>query len=108
MDAVILQRPDHLQPGPVPHVYQPRILVPAKIPLQHAAVRRPVEHGPPGLELADPGRRLLRVELRHPPAVQILAAPHRVGEMRLPAVAVIDVRQRHSHSPLGHDRVCLA
>ena len=37
-----------------------------------------------------------------------LHAAHRVGEVHLPAVAVVDVRHRGGHAALGHDGVGLA
>ncbi len=91
MNAVILERADHFQPGAVADVGEPRIPVSAEVALEDAAVRRPVEQRAPCLELAHPGRRFLGVELRHAPVVDVLAAAHRVGEVDLPVVAVIDV-----------------
>jgi hypothetical protein len=38
VDAVVLQRADHLQPGAVAHVGQPRVAVAAEVALQDAAV----------------------------------------------------------------------
>ena len=63
---------------------------------------------PQQLELADPVRRLLGVELGHPRVVEHLAADHRVAEVGLPAVAVVDVAERRGDAALGHDRVGLA
>ena len=61
MHAAVLQRADHLQARAVADVRQPRIRVPAEIPLQDLAVLRAVEDGPPFFQLADalrapPGR----------------------------------------------------
>ena len=38
-DDALLQRADHLQAGPVAHVREPRVLVPAEVPLGDLAVR---------------------------------------------------------------------
>ena len=45
-----------------------------------AAIRGTVEEGAPGLELAHPCRRLLRVQLGHARVVEVLAATYSVGE----------------------------
>ena len=108
MNPVILERADHLEAGAIADVGQPRILVAAEVALQDAAVRRAIEERAPGLELADAVRRLLRVQLRHAPVVDVLTAAHGVGEMDLPAVALVDVGQRRGDAPFGHDGVRLA
>jgi hypothetical protein len=54
-------------------------------------VLRAIEDGAPRLELAHAVGRLLGVQLGHAPVVEVLAAAHRVGEVHLPAVAVVDV-----------------
>ena len=108
VDAVILQRADHLEAGAVADVGQPRIAVAAEVALQDASVLRPIEHRAPRFELADAVGRFLRVQLRHAPVVHVLAAAHRVGEMDLPVVAVVDVGQRGGDAALGHHRVRLA
>ena len=82
--------------------------VAAERPLEDAAVAGPVEDRAPLLELADAVRRLLRVELGHPRVVQHLAADHRVAEVGLPGVAVVDVAERRGDAALGHDGVGLA
>ncbi len=87
---------------------QPRVGVPAEVALDDPPVGRPVEERAPRLELADAVRRLLGVQLGHAPVVQVLAAAHRVGEVDLPAVALVDVGQRGGHAALGHDGVRLA
>ena len=108
MDAVILQRADHLEPGAIADVRQARILVAAEIALQDAAVGRAIEQRAPGFELAHAIGRLLRVELRHPPVVHVLAAAHRVGEVHAPAVAIVDVGERRGDAAFGHHGVRLA
>ena len=108
VNALILQRANHLEPGAIAHVREPRIRVPAKIPLQHPAILRAVENGSPLFEFAHAGRRLLRMKLRQPPLIEKLAAAHRVAEMHLPAIARLDIRQRRRHAPLGHHRMRLA
>ena len=108
MDAVVLEGADEFEAGAVADVGEARVLVPAEVPLEDAAVGRAVEDGAPGFELADPGRGFLRVELRHPPVVDVLPAAHGVGEVDLPVVALVHVRQRRGDPALGHDRVRLA
>ena len=54
-DDPLLQGPDHLQPGTVAHVREPRVLVPAEVPLRDLAVRCPVEQRAPRLQLPEPG-----------------------------------------------------
>ena len=108
VDAVILQRADHLEAGAIADVREPRIAMAAEVALEDPAVLRAVEDRAPGLELADAIRRLLRVQLGHAPVVHVLAAAHRVGEVHLPAVAVVDVGERRRDAPFGHDRVRLA
>ena len=69
---------------------------------------RAVEERAPRLELAHAVGRLLRVQLGHPPVVDVLSAAHGVGEVDLPVVAVVDVGQRGGDAALGHDGVRLA
>ena len=107
-DGLVLERPDHLETGPVADVGQPRMGVAAERPLEDPPVAGPVEDRAPQLQLADAVRRLLGVELGHPRVVQQLAADHRVAEVGLPAVAVVDVTERRGDAALGHDRVGLA
>ena len=54
-----------------------------------------------------PRRRFLRVNLRHPPLIQKIAAAHRIAEMHFPVVACIHVRQCRGHAPFGHHCVGL-
>ena len=108
MDAVILQRADHLEAGAIADVCQPRIAVAAKVALEDAAVLGPVEHRAPRFELAHAIGRLLRVQLGHAPVVEVLAATHRVRKVDAPVVAVVDVGHRRGHAAFGHDSVRLA
>ena len=108
VDAVILQRADHLEAGAVADVGQPRVAVAAEVPLEDAAVLRPIEHRAPRFELAHAVGRFLRVQLRHAPVVHVLAAAHRVGEVDLPVVAIVDVGERRGDAAFGHHRVRLA
>ena len=108
VDAVVLQRPDHLEARAIADVREARILVAAEVALEDAAVRRAIEERAPGLELADAIRRFPGVQLGHPPVVDVLAAAHRVGEMHLPAVAVVDVGERRRDAAFRHDGVRLA
>src|SRR5947209_8702075 len=68
-DQLLLQGADHLQPGPVADVREPRVLVAAEVALADLAVRCAVEQRAPGLQLPDPVRRLLGMQLGHPPVV---------------------------------------
>ena len=108
VDAMVLQGPDHLQPGPVTDVREARIAVAAVVALQEPPVGCPVEDGAPRLELAHPVGCLLRVDLRHPPVVQILPAPHRVGEVGFPGIPVVHVGEGGRHPPFGHHGMRLA
>jgi hypothetical protein len=107
LDAVILQRPDHLESGSIPDVGQPWIAVPAEVSLENLPVPGPIEERPPGLQLPDAGWSLLGVELRHPPVVDVGPAAHRVGEVDLPGVALVDVGESRRDPPFGHHGVGL-
>ena len=107
-DRPVLERPDHLQAGPVADVGEPRMRVAAERALEDPPVVGPVEDRAPGLELADPIRRLLGMELGHPRVVEQLAADHRVAEVDLPRVLLGDVTERRGDPALGHHRVGLA
>ena len=107
VDPMILERPDHLETRAIAHVREPRIAMAAEIPLEDAPVLRPIEHRAPGLELANPVGRLFRVQLRHAPVVDVLPAPHGVGEVDLPVVAVVDVGHRRRNAAFGHHSVRL-
>ena len=108
LDRLVLQRPDHLQTGPVADVGKPRVGVPAEGPLGDATVPGSVEDRPPQLELADPLGGLHGMQLRHARVVQQLASDHRVPEVDLPVVLRGHVRQRRRRPALGHDRMRLA
>ena len=87
---------------------QPGEAVAPEVPLEDQPVLGPVEEGPPVLELADPVRSFLGMELGHAPVVEHLAAPHGVAEVDLPAVLGVDVPEGGGHPTLGHDGVGLA
>ena len=108
VDAVVLKRPDHLEARAIADVRQARILVAAEIALEDPAIGGAVEERAPGLELADAVRRFPRVQFGHPPVVDVLPAAHRVGEMDLPAVAVVDVGERRRDAAFRHHGVRLA
>ena len=108
VDGVILQRANQLEAGAVADVRQARIAVAAEVALVDAAVRRAIEHRAPAFELAHAIGRFLGVQFGHAPVVDVLAAAHRVGEVHLPAVAVVVVRHRRGHAAFGHHRVRLA
>ncbi len=76
--------------------------------LEDPPVAGAIEDRAPGLELADPVRRLLGVELGHPRVVDQLPADHRVAKVDLPAVPVVDVTHGGRHATFRHDRVGLA
>ena len=107
-DDLLLQGADHLQAGAVADVGEPRVLVAAEVPLADLAVLGAVEQRAPGLQLPDPVRGLLGVQLGHPRVVQELAAAHRVAEVHHPVVVRVDVAHRRRAAALGHDRVRLA
>ncbi len=94
-DDLLLQGADQLQAGAVADVRQPRVLVAAEVALADLAVRGPVEQRAVRLQLPDPLRRLLGVQLGHPPAVEELPAAHGVAEVDLPVVVRVDV----AHAP---------
>jgi len=75
---------------------------------EKVSVAGAVEDGAPRLELADPVGSLLCVKLGHPRVVQQLPADHRVPEVDLPAVAVVDMAHRGGDAALSHDGVSLA
>jgi hypothetical protein len=104
----VLESPNHLQTGAVAHVGQPGVAVATEVALQDAAVRGSIEQRAPLLELQDPLRSLLGVDLRHAPVRQHLPATHRVPEVHLPAVLGVDVAECGRDAAFGHHRVRLA
>ena len=108
VDAVLLERADHLEAGAVADVREARILVTAEVALEDAAVLRAIEERAPLLELVDAVGRFHRVELRHAPLIQVAAALHRVAEVDLPVVLRLDVAERGGDAAFGHDGVRLA
>ena len=106
--GLLLHGADELEAGAVADVGQPGVAVAAEVALEDQAVRRAVEERAPRFELADAVRRLLGVELGHPPVVEDLAAAHGVAEVHLPVVLGVDVAHRRGHAALGHDGVRLA
>jgi hypothetical protein len=107
-DGALLQGADELQAGPVADVRQPRVAVPAEVALADQPVLGAVEQRAPVLQLADPVRCLLGVQLRHPPVVEHLPAAHGVPEVHPPVVLRVGVAHRRGDATLGHHRVCLA
>ena len=77
----------------------------AEVALEDAPVLGAIEQGAPALELEHAVGRFLGMQLRHAPVVHVLAAAHRVGEVDLPVVAVVDVGERGGDAALGHDGV---
>ena len=84
------------------------IFVAAEVALQDPPVVGAIEERAPPFELAHAFGSFLGVQLRHPPVVDVLPAAHRVGEVNLPAVAVVDVGERSGDAALRHHRVRLA
>ena len=108
VDTVILKCADHLEAGAIADVREPWILVAAEIPLEDAPIASAIENGSPGLELPHAIGRLLGVEQDHPPVVDVLTTAHGIGEMGLPVVALVDVRERRGNASFGHDGVGFA
>jgi hypothetical protein len=108
VDAVLLERADHLEARAVADVREARVLVAAEVALQDAPVGGAIEERAPLLELLHPVRRFHGVQLRHAPLVQVPPALHRVAEVDLPVVLRLDVAERRGDTPLGHHRVGLA
>ena len=108
MDTVILQCPDHFQSGAIADVREPRIFVAAEIPLQNPAIVGAIEYRAPRFEFTHTIRRFFGMQLGHPPVVDVLAAAHRIGEMHLPVVTIIDIGQRRRDAAFGHHGVRLA
>jgi hypothetical protein len=108
MNAVILECANHFQPGAVANVRKSRVFVAAEISLQNPAIFRPIENRAPRFQFAHAIGRFLRVQFGHAPLVYILTAAHRVGEMNLPVIPVIDIGQGGRDSPFRHDRVRFA
>ena len=108
VNAVILQGANQFQAGPVTYVSKSRITVTAEIALQNSSVCGTVEHCAPGLKFADPFGCFLGMQFGHSPVVDVLTAPHRVGEMNFPVVAVIHICERGGHTAFSHHRMRLA
>src|SRR6478672_2988674 len=108
MYSVILQCSNHLEPSSIAHVRESWIFVAAEVPLQNATILRAIEHRAPRLELSHTSWRFLRVQLGHPPIVDVLSAAHRVREMHFPVVAVINIGQRRRDAAFRHDGERLA
>jgi hypothetical protein len=106
-DRAVLERADHLEAGAVAHVREPRVAMPAEVALQDQPVLGAIEQRAPFLELEHAIGRLLRVQLRHSPVVEQLAAAHGVSEVDLPAVLLPDVREGRRDPTLGHHRMRL-
>ncbi|MBV6491284.1 MAG: hypothetical protein CNCCGFBP_01861 [Fimbriimonadaceae bacterium] len=105
VDAVVLERADHFEPGAVTDVGQPGVLVPSEVPLQDAAVGSTIEERAPSFQFKHSRRRFLGVVFGHEGVVEVLAAPHRVGKVDLPSVPVVDVADRCGDASLGHHRM---
>ena len=106
--GVLLEDADHLEAGAVADVREPRVAMTAEVALEDEAILRAIEEGAPLLELEHAVRGLLRVQLRHPPVAQQLAAAHGVAEVDLPVVLLPHVPEGRGDAALGHHRVRLA
>src|SRR5204862_3398700 len=80
LDAAVLQRADHLQPGAVADVAQALESVSAKSALQDSPIFGAIKKRSPLFQFADPVGCLLCVQLSHAPVVEKLSAAHRVAE----------------------------
>src|SRR5215468_1013041 len=67
MNSMVLQCADHLQPGAIADVSEPRITMSTEISLENASVFCAIEHCAPCLELAHAVGRFLRVQFSHAP-----------------------------------------
>jgi hypothetical protein len=76
--------------------------------LADLAVGGAIEEATPTLEFVDPLGRLARMQFRHAPVVDQLAAPHRVMEVDAPVVLRVQVAKRRGDPALGHNRMRLA
>src|SRR5262249_49273777 len=74
VDAVVLERADHLEAGAIADVREPRVAVAAEVPLQDPTILGAIEERAPHLQLANAVGRFLGVDLGHPPVVEVLAA----------------------------------
>ena len=108
MNAMVLQRANHLQTGAVAHMRETRILMTAEIALKNAAIFGAVKDRAPGFQFADASGRFFGVEFGHPPVIDVLPAAHGIGEVNLPVVAVVNVRQRRGNASFGHNGVRFA
>src|SRR5258708_6126071 len=108
MDAMILERTNHLETGTIAHVRKSRIAVTSEVALQNASVGGAVEQCTPRLELVHASGRFLRMNLRHAPTVDVLSAAHRVGEVNAPVVPIVHVAHGGGNTTLGHYSVRLA
>ena len=106
--AMILQGANHLQTGTVADMGEPWIFVAAKIALQNAPVFCAIENCSPCFQFAHAVRRFFRVQLGHAPLIHILTAPHRVGEMHFPIVALVHIGQGGGDPTFGHHGVRFA
>lgn len=107
-DDLLLEGADQLQAGAVPDMGEAGVLMAAEVPLGDLALGGAVEERAPGLQLPDPVRGLLGVQLGHPPVVEELAPAHGVAEVHLPVVALVDIAHAGGDAALGHHRMGLA
>jgi hypothetical protein len=102
---MVLESADELQAGTVSDVRKTGITVTTEVTLENTTVGSSIKDRTPRLKLTYPIRRLFRVELSHPPVIDVLATPHRVGKMHPPTISVVDVRHRGRHTTFRHHGV---
>jgi hypothetical protein len=108
MNSVVLQGPYQFQASTVTDVSEPWVSMSSEIALEDLAVLSSIEHRTPSLKFSNSVRSFFSVKLSHSPIIDILAASHRVGEMDLPVVAIVDVGKSGSHTAFGHHCVSFA
>ena len=108
VNTVVLQCANHFQTSPIAYVREPWIFVAAEISLQNPPILCSIEHCAPRFKFADTRGCFLGMQFGHAPIVDVLAAAHRVGEMHLPVIAIVDVGERRGDAAFGHYRVRFA
>jgi hypothetical protein len=108
MNTVILKGPNHFQTGTVTDMRKSWVFVPSKVTLEYSTVLCPIEQGAPFLEFTNTIWSLPGVQFCHTPVVEILPPAHRVREVDLPVVTVIDMTHRGRHATFRHYRMGLA
>jgi hypothetical protein len=108
MHTVVLQGADHFQTSAITYVRESGIFVAAEISLEDAPVFGSIENRAPFFQFAYAIRRFPRVQFRHAPIVHVLASAHGIGEVDLPAIALVNICERRGNSAFSHDGVRFA